>query len=54
MKNLIRRKRFKMYLNVRIYIEKNVFKVYQFGFNSIVKARLFIEKLHSNGIITNP
>ncbi len=48
------RKRFKMYLNVRIYFEKNVFRVYQFGFNSIVKARLFIDKLQANGIITNP
>lgn len=48
------RPRFKMYLNVKIFMEKNTFKVYQFGFNSIVKARLFIEKLQAHGIITNP
>ena len=46
--------RHKMYLGVKIKLHTGVFEVYKFGFNSIVKAQNFIDKLRANGLLTNP
>lgn len=47
------RTRHRMYLNVKIRLEDGIFKVYSFGFNSLISAIRFIDKLKANGIITN-
>lgn len=48
------RTRHKIYLGVKIRLESGAFKVYQFGFRTMLKATSFIEKLKANGLLTNP